>query len=148
MAAVWLDVTRCTGCGACVEVCPTGALVLVEGTAHLDDALCRGCEACIPACPEGALHPVLEIEAVPTAPRVPDAAPLSIPASSRAGLLATVVAAGAQLAIQAAPIVLQSLGRLLLRPRSTSVGQGRALTITDSLRGGGRQIRRRRRGRW
>lgn len=160
MAAIWLDVTRCTGCGACVEVCPTGALTLVEGKAHLDDALCRGCEACIQACPVGALQAVLEIEAVPVAPRVPEYAPPSFPAapsfpmapsalaSPRASLLATVVAAGAHLAVQAAPLILQAVGQLLLRPRGMSAGVGRALTITSSLLGGGRQTRHRQRGGW
>ncbi len=148
MATVWLDKARCTGCGACVEVCPTGALILVGEKAYLDDALCRGCEACIQACPTGALRPVLEIEAIPTTSRVPDAAPLSVPASPRAGLLATVAALGVNLAVQAAPFILQSLGRLLPRPRDTSAGRENALTSVGRLLGSGRQIRRRQRGRW
>jgi len=147
MTAVWLDETYCTGCGTCVEVCPTGALILVEGKAHLDDALCRGCEACIQACPVGALRPVLEIEAVPTAPRVPDTVPQSSPASPRVGLLATLVATGVELAVQAAPLVLQSLGRLLLRSRGISAGRGSALTSAGRLLGSGRQTRYRQRGR-
>ncbi|MGC9393507.1 MAG: 4Fe-4S binding protein [Anaerolineae bacterium] len=120
MTAVWLDVTRCTGCGACIEVCPTRALTLVEGTAHLDDALCEGCEACIQACPAGALQPVLEIEAVPTETQVPEYAPTDVatPVSSSPDTnpLATVIAAGAQLAIQAAPLVLNTLGHLYAAP--------------------------------
>ena len=154
MAAVWLDVARCTGCGACVEVCPTGALTLVGGKACLDDALCRGCEACIQACPVGALQAVLEIEAVPVAPRVPEYAPSSfpaapsVPASPRASLLATVVAAGTHLAVQAAPLVLQAVGHLLLRPRGMSSGVGRVLTSTSRVVSGGRQTRHRQRGGW
>lgn len=160
MASIWLDVTRCTGCGACVEVCPTGALTLVEGKAHLDDALCKGCEACIQACPVGALQPVLEIEAVPVAPRVAEYAPPYFPAapaspatpsapiSPRVGLLATVIAAGTQLAVQAAPLILQGVVHLLLRPRGMASGLGRTLTTTGSFLGAGRQLRRRQRGRW
>jgi NAD-dependent dihydropyrimidine dehydrogenase PreA subunit len=148
MAAVWLDEARCTGCGACVEVCPTGALTLVEGKAHLDDTLCRACEACIQACPAGALQPVLEIEAVPTETHVLEYTPPSVPASRPTGLLATVVAAGVQLAVQAAPLVLQAVGQWLLHPRGTSSGLGRALTSTSRLLGSGRQTRHRQRGRW
>jgi ferredoxin len=59
-----VDVARCTGCGACVEVCPTGAIRLVEGEtgrcAEVDQRECRGCEACVEACPEGAI--MLEVE--------------------------------------------------------------------------------------
>jgi Fe-S-cluster-containing hydrogenase component 2 len=141
MTAVWLDVSRCTGCGACVEICPTGALTLVDSKAYLDDALCQGCEACIQACPAGALQPVLEIEAVPAATHVPEYVPPSVSASPRTNLLATVVAAGAQLAIQAAPLVLNALGQLLLRPRGSNVVQSAISAIA------GRQARHRWRGR-
>ena len=141
MAAVWLDVTRCTGCGACIEVCPASALTLVEGRACLDDALCRGCEACIQACSTGALQPVLEIEAVPAATPVPEYAPTSAPASPSTNLLATVIAAGTQLVIQAAPLVLNTLGQLLLRPRGSTIAKSAITAIT------GRQARHRWRGR-
>ncbi|HEO71663.1 MAG TPA: 4Fe-4S dicluster domain-containing protein [Candidatus Hydrogenedentes bacterium] len=153
MAAVWLDEARCTGCGACIEVCPTGALTLVEGKAYLDDALCRACEACIPICPTGALQPVLEIEAVPLAPRVPEYAPpfypatQSTPTSPRASLLATVVAVGTQLAVQAAPIVLNVLEQWLTRrqrlalPRRSNPAQSVISAVI------GRQARHRWRGR-
>ncbi|MBN2007233.1 MAG: 4Fe-4S binding protein [Anaerolineae bacterium] len=146
MATVWLDVPRCTGCGACTEVCPTGALTLVEGKAHLDDALCRECEACIQACPTGALQPVLEIKAVPMASPVLAYTTQSVPASPRTSMLATVVAAGAQLAVQAAPLVLHALGQRVLRPRGMVAGLGCALTLTGSLLGTGRQLHHRQRG--
>jgi heterodisulfide reductase subunit A len=46
---------HCTGCGACVEVCPEGAIYLVEANANVDQSLCRECEACVAACPTGAI---------------------------------------------------------------------------------------------
>lgn len=148
MATVWLDGARCTGCGACVAVCPTGALTLVENRAVLDTARCRGCEVCVPACPVGALRPVLEIEPVPTAPPALAYAPASAPAAPRTGLLATVIAAGTQLVAQAAPLVLQAVSQWLTRPRSISAVPGRAPTSTGRGLSGGQQIRLRRRGRW
>jgi len=51
---------RCTGCGACVEACPAGAVRLVDGKADIDATMCRGCEACVDACPERAIATVSE----------------------------------------------------------------------------------------
>ena len=42
---------RCTGCGACVGVCPVGAVSLENGTAVTDRSLCTGCGACAEVCP-------------------------------------------------------------------------------------------------
>lgn len=50
-----VDEESCTGCGACVELCPVGAITLVAGHAHIDQATCIDCEACVDACPEGAI---------------------------------------------------------------------------------------------
>lgn len=54
-----IDEERCTGCGACVEACPDGAIRLVEGAtgrhAEIDEERCQKCEACVEACPEGAI---------------------------------------------------------------------------------------------
>lgn len=148
MAAVWLDVARCVGCGACIEVCPTSALALVEGKARLDDTLCRGCEACVRACPAGALQPVLEVKAVPLVERVPESASWSGATSPRPSLLAAAVATGAQLAVRAIPLVLQVVGQWLRRPRGAAISGGTRLTSTGRLSGLGQQLRRRRRGRW
>lgn len=52
---ITISTERCDGCGACLEVCPTGALYLVEGKAMVDRALCRECEACQAVCPTGAI---------------------------------------------------------------------------------------------
>lgn len=47
----------CTGCGACVHACPTGALALERDREGLslafEAARCVGCGECAPACPEG-----------------------------------------------------------------------------------------------
>jgi ferredoxin len=50
-----INLERCNGCGACVEVCPEGALYLVDSKAMVDTSLCRECEACVAACPMGAI---------------------------------------------------------------------------------------------
>jgi L-aspartate semialdehyde sulfurtransferase ferredoxin len=56
------DVTRneerCTHCGACVTVCPTGAFKLDPKTRLIlfDNQKCIACGLCIPACPPRAME--------------------------------------------------------------------------------------------
>ena len=49
---------RCTHCGACITLCPTGAFSLEEGTrkVNFDDAKCIVCELCVKACPPRAME--------------------------------------------------------------------------------------------
>jgi len=48
---------RCTHCGACTAVCPTGALFVQrpEMTVEFDQQKCSVCELCVPACPTRAM---------------------------------------------------------------------------------------------
>lgn len=52
------DDDRCTQCGACVGVCPSGALSLSERTraVEFDSDKCIACELCIRACPPRAME--------------------------------------------------------------------------------------------
>ncbi len=55
------DVTRddnvCTQCGACISVCPTGALAVNRETmvVEFDPSKCVACELCVKACPPRAM---------------------------------------------------------------------------------------------
>jgi ferredoxin len=51
------DMNRCTQCGACTAVCPTGALHIIrpEMAVEFDETKCSVCELCIPACPSRAM---------------------------------------------------------------------------------------------
>lgn len=55
------DVTRnddrCTHCGACITVCPTGALYMDKSTMKVvfDSDKCIVCELCVKACPPRAM---------------------------------------------------------------------------------------------
>ena len=45
-----VDASRCTRCGACVEVCPVSAVTL-DDLPQVDQIACIGCGACVSECP-------------------------------------------------------------------------------------------------
>lgn len=51
------DEERCTHCGACTSVCPTGALHIVRPSMEVLFELekCSACELCVPTCPSRAM---------------------------------------------------------------------------------------------
>lgn len=51
----YVDVTKCTGCGSCVENCPQGAISLRDGKAYIEKKLCKECGSCWELCPNNAI---------------------------------------------------------------------------------------------
>ncbi|VUT25200.1 MAG: 4Fe-4S dicluster domain-containing protein [Candidatus Methanolliviera sp. GoM_oil] len=47
---------KCGYCGACVAVCPAGAIELVEAWIEIDGESCVECNNCVKICPIGALE--------------------------------------------------------------------------------------------
>jgi len=64
-----LEEKRCISCGACVAVCPFGAIAL-NGRVAIDSSACMGCGVCVTTCPEGALSLVRD-ESKPAPLEVP-----------------------------------------------------------------------------
>lgn len=42
----------CIGCGDCLSVCPSDAICIVDGIAHIDPRACIGCGMCAKECPK------------------------------------------------------------------------------------------------
>jgi ferredoxin len=51
-----VDASKCTGCGACADVCPQDA-ISVGDIAVIDHEKCVECNACVDECPSGAMNP-------------------------------------------------------------------------------------------
>jgi Fe-S-cluster-containing hydrogenase component 2 len=155
-----IDAERCSGCGACVEACPTGAIYLADGGAVVEQGLCSTCEACITACPTEAISLVTPREAALVPVRVPAPRPEPQPIQVRTksaqvpiwtGVLPIVGGAlawaGREIVPRLADSFLYDLDRRLARKRTTAARQGTLEGGSSVRRGGaGRQWRRRRRG--
>jgi Fe-S-cluster-containing hydrogenase component 2 len=53
--AVKIDAEKCTGCGACVQVCSVDAITMENDRAVVDGQKCIDCGVCVPECPVNAL---------------------------------------------------------------------------------------------
>ena len=53
--AATVDQEKCTGCGACVDVCPTEAITIDNGLAVVDEGKCSECGVCVQECPVEAI---------------------------------------------------------------------------------------------
>jgi NAD-dependent dihydropyrimidine dehydrogenase PreA subunit len=153
-----IDTERCNGCGACLEVCPAGALYLVDGKAAVDDTLCRECEACLAACAMGAITLATREEAVEQSVRLPalrpeaeiirvktQPEPLFLRARVLPAVGAVVAWAGRELLPLLADPLLDALDRWATGPQPTEVARGRE-TRGAGGKGGGRRYRHRQRG--
>ncbi len=146
---VWIDDQLCTGCGSCVEACPTEAIALANGKAHVDEALCRGCEVCIDACPEGAIQPVLQGELVTTREQ-PAPAVREKPHSLAETAGVAIAAASAGVLAKVGGALVRALGTWLTQrseSAGTVTGQRDTATGVSAPTGNGRRTGRGRRGR-
>jgi ferredoxin len=52
------DLSKCSGCGTCVDFCPVQAISMVNEKCAIDSAQCIGCGQCDIHCPDEAIHMV------------------------------------------------------------------------------------------
>jgi ferredoxin len=145
---VWIDEGRCTGCGACVEICPAGAIALAHEKAQVDEALCTGCHACVDVCPQEAIQPMIEGQAVPVPQhQVPTVQARTAPVRVEAERT-PIFAVGLEILSRTAAALARALDRRLARPSlKTGVAADDSRSESGGTRGGGgRRARRRRRG--
>jgi ferredoxin len=50
-----VDVSKCEGCGDCVEVCPSSAITLADKKAVINQDDCAECGSCEAECPNQAI---------------------------------------------------------------------------------------------
>ena len=149
---IWIDVTRCSGCGDCVEACPEEAIALVAQKAVVDHETCTGCGECIDGCPEHAIEPVIQAEIVLADERRAITQRRPSPLVQAAGTAIVVASTG--LLMKAAAAVVRAVGRWLVRRstsgRASSAQSGRQVSSEQPGRQdtttSGRQTRHRRRG--
>ena len=72
---VYVNDAICNGCGECIEVCPTGALILQTNHAFIDQDLCLECYACVESCPQGAIILSAEMPINQDVIKIPEAVP-------------------------------------------------------------------------
>jgi ferredoxin len=155
-----IDTEQCSGCGACVDVCPTGALYLVDGTAAVDRALCNSCKDCVAVCPTEAIafaseaepHRVPAVHAQPQSRQPKEVIrirtqPVSFPARVLPVARAALPVAGAALAWaareflpQLADLVVDAMVRQARAPEATS---SRVTQLAPTRAAPGRELRTR-----
>lgn len=58
--SVTLDLSRCKGCTVCIKRCPTEAIRVRDGHAHIKEDKCIDCGECIRVCPYQAKKPIFD----------------------------------------------------------------------------------------
>jgi NAD-dependent dihydropyrimidine dehydrogenase PreA subunit len=52
----YIDNNKCTGCGACIKICPQGAITTQNDVAVISQGQCSQCGQCAEVCPAGAIR--------------------------------------------------------------------------------------------
>ena len=157
---IYIQSQQCIGCGACIEVCPEGAIQLNNGLATINQDKCRQCEVCLTVCPQKAIVAILEKEPVsdtfsfvPVQPQ-PAAVQYARPTSSIVPWVGTALAfVGREILPRLAVSLLEVWDRRSRQPTSLSDAPPSASSNSSATHVAvgdyrGRKRRQRRRGQW
>jgi ferredoxin len=157
---IYVSDALCTGCGVCVDVCPNGAMQIINNLACIDQSLCQECESCLEVCPQGAIvqvqDPVETENQIPARPvaesasRAIEIAPTVAPPQVSGGIRPWVEMALGFFGREIVPRVVDALADRDRQPSAIRAAQPDDSPQTrrgGGRGGGGRGKRRRRRGR-
>ena len=60
-----VNTAQCSGCGACIEICPFNAICMIDEKAQVNTAQCRACGKCLDVCPHDAITVKCETKPIP-----------------------------------------------------------------------------------
>ena len=144
---VYVNEALCTGCGECVDVCPSGAIHLMNGVAQIESRLCQECLVCLSACRSGAIL-VQEPNEAKKSITVRPPAPVSKPVSSGSKVWPMIGAVFAFVGQEIAPRAIRALLDAWDRRQARSdIVSSPVVDVTgrmgNNLRSGGHRMRRR-----
>jgi NAD-dependent dihydropyrimidine dehydrogenase PreA subunit len=151
-----VNARQCTGCGSCIEVCPTGAIYLSRDLAVIDQSSCTQCEACMDTCPVGAITSVelpvsaTQLEVIQPARKVEGIDVKPVPSDHKPWLAAALSFAGREILPRLADALIAALDRRLVQAQSVhsqNYSPVRDAAMPPTL-GRGRCYRQRGRGTW
>jgi Fe-S-cluster-containing hydrogenase component 2 len=151
-AILYVDEERCAGCGACVDVCPRGAISIRSGKATISQSLCDQCEACATVCPEGAILSVIDGSLVPADSheqalhRKESAGVRSVTTRVAPVLGATLLFLGREVVPRVADFVLDAFDRRMSSDAGNRSGLSETSVSSRRAPGSGQRRRRRHRG--
>ena len=145
---VYVNESLCTGCGECVDVCPSDAIRLVNGVARIEQSLCQECQACLSACHTGAILALQEPNEVKKSITVRSPASVSKPVSSRSKVWPAIGAVCAFVGQEIAPRMIRVLLDAWDRRQARSdIVSSPVVDVAGCMsanpRSGGRRMRRR-----
>ena len=132
---IQINQQQCNGCARCLDVCPEGAIYLVDDRAQIDQSRCTGCGDCIEECPTAAIYrDATEITTPPGVKVQPRESTLLTAIKS------VVVTVGTTLL----PVIISKIGEALNTKLENKTPQ--APSGNKPGRASGKQVRRRYRG--